>query len=340
MLGSTPADRFLYFESNAGALNYGWQELSGVRFRNWKLIDSSRPELFDLEADPGEENNLASSDPERVQRFRAELQRVAEPIREQSTASKTDQQLTPEQEAAMRALGYVAGGGGGAALEGAVRPQDMIDAEFEISVAGKALGREDWAGVQSLCNYILERDPANKWALTNTALASLNQGLAEEALAPSKRLVELYPKNANSYSTHGRALSEAGRADEAYKLLLSARDTVEDSEAASYFLLVAGFDAGEPVCDGLVQSTLEEFPRSARTHVMQSRCDLLGEDGVQAAIRTLTTAVQLGYKGIELLENFEEFKDVVNDPQFDFLIELQDPSKANIQFFQGQPTGS
>ena len=39
-------------ESLAGSLNYGWQELKGLRYGRWKLIDSEDPEVYDLEADP------------------------------------------------------------------------------------------------------------------------------------------------------------------------------------------------------------------------------------------------------------------------------------------------
>ncbi len=338
MRGKKPADRFVYFESHAGKLNYGWQELKGVRFQNWKLIESSEPELFDLDTDPGETNNLAAADPDRVHRFRAELQRVEASILDETMASKTDRQLSPEQQAEFAALGYVMGGGGGSAVEGAKRPQEMIDAEFEIARAGNAIRRGDWAQVQEVCGYILERDPSNKWALTNSSLASMNLGRPEDAVAPSKRLVELYPDNANSYSTHGRALSEVGRAAEAYELLLLAREAVEDSEAVGYFLLVAGFDAGEPVCDGLVDETLGKYPKSARTHVLKSRCDLRGPGGVEAAIQTLANAVQLGYKGVELLERFEEFEPVVQDPRFELLIKMQDP--ANVRIVPGTPAGS
>ncbi len=340
MNGQTLPDRFLYFETHAGALNYGWQELRGVRFRNWKLIESSQPELFDLDADPGEENNLAAADPERVNRFRAELLAVTEPIREETTASKTDQQLTPEQEAAFLALGYVAGGGGGSSVKNALRPQDMIDAEAEISVIGRQIRAGNWPRVQELCEYILGRDPNNKWALTNAAMASINLGQPEDAIEPSKRLVELYPQNPNSYSTHGRALSEAGRADEAYDLLLVARDTIEGSEPVGYFLLVAAFDAGKSVCDGLVDSVIEEFPASARAYVMKSRCDLRGEGGVSAAIQSLITAIRLGYKGIEQLKYFDEFADVVEDARFPMLIELQDPDTTRVRAIPGTPTGS
>ncbi len=340
MRGKSSGDRFVYFESHAGKLNYGWQELKGVRFRNWKLIESSEPELFDLDADPAELNNLAATDPERVHRFREELQRVEVSILDETMASKTDQQLSPEQQAEFAALGYVMGGGGGSAIEGAKRPQEMIDAEFEISIAGNAIRRGDWEQVQEVCSYILDRDPSNKWALTNTSLASMNLGRPEDAVAPSKRLVELYPDNANSYSTHGRALSEVGRAVEAYELLLLARDAIEDSEAVGYFLLVAGFDAEEPVCDGLVDETLQKYPKSGRTHVLKSRCDLRGPGGVDAAIQTLTTAVQLGYRGLKLLEHFDEFDPVVKDPRFELLLELQDASQDNVRVIPGVPADS
>jgi len=336
--GQTLPDRFLYFETHAGKLNFGWQELSGVRFRNWKLIESSEPELFDLATDPREKNNLAEADPDRVGRFRAELLAVAEPIRE-GTASKTDQQLTPEERRRFAALGYVAGGGGGSALEGARNPSEMIDAEGEITVAGSEIQRGNWPRVLELCEYILGRDPANKWALTNASLSAMNLGRPQDALEPSKRLVELYPQNPNSYSTHGRALSEAGRADEAYELLLLARETIEDSEAVGYFFLVAGFDAGKPVCDGAVDEVLEEFPSSARTYVMKSRCDLRGGE-LDAAFDHLIKAVQLGYKEVELLKHFDEFDDVVNDERFQMLIDLQDPDNTNVRAFPGTPTGS
>ena len=253
-------------------------------------------------------------------------------MREQ-TASKTDQHLTPEEQAVLMSLGYVAGGEGGPALEEAKRPQDMIYAEAEIASVGQAVMRQDWAYVKAACEYVLERDPSNKYALTNTALASLNQGRAEEALAPSKRLVEVYPKNPNSYATHGRALSEAGRPGEAYAVLLGARDFIEDSEAVGYFLLVAGFDAGEPVCDELVETVLQEFPRSGRTYVMKSRCDLRGDGGLSAAFNTLSTAVLLGYREIEALKHFDEFAKLVADPRFQGLVDLQNPDAAKTDTF-------
>jgi arylsulfatase A-like enzyme len=44
--------------------NFGWSELVGLVSERWKLVQSPRPELFDLRSDPGERTNLfgASAD--------------------------------------------------------------------------------------------------------------------------------------------------------------------------------------------------------------------------------------------------------------------------------------
>lgn len=45
----------------------------GYRKGSWKLIDSDEPQLYFLDDDPGERNNLASSNPEKVSELRQEL---------------------------------------------------------------------------------------------------------------------------------------------------------------------------------------------------------------------------------------------------------------------------
>lgn len=46
----------------------------GYRKGAWKMIDSAKPQLYFLDDDPGERNNLASECPEKVAELRAELQ--------------------------------------------------------------------------------------------------------------------------------------------------------------------------------------------------------------------------------------------------------------------------
>jgi arylsulfatase A-like enzyme len=75
----------------------------------WKLIHSlktGRTELFDLAADPGERDDLFESEPLRTDLMRQELYRWLRDLhREQGSA--TEEQLTPAELEALRALGYV-----------------------------------------------------------------------------------------------------------------------------------------------------------------------------------------------------------------------------------------
>ncbi len=69
----------LYLESLLPRLSYGWSPLHGVRTERWKLVRGVTPELYDLEADPGERVDLAAEQPEVVRRLSREsaLERAA-----------------------------------------------------------------------------------------------------------------------------------------------------------------------------------------------------------------------------------------------------------------------
>ncbi len=73
----------------------------------WKVIFSERPtELYDLREDPGEQTNLAQSQPERVEEFRTVV--AAFERQNRPTAATPEQvEITPQELEALRALGYV-----------------------------------------------------------------------------------------------------------------------------------------------------------------------------------------------------------------------------------------
>jgi arylsulfatase A-like enzyme len=79
----------------------------GVRSGRWKYIEARRErhrELFDLVSDPGERNDLASGEPDRVERL---SQALAAWRRVHQAARAADSDDSPEAVEALRALGYV-----------------------------------------------------------------------------------------------------------------------------------------------------------------------------------------------------------------------------------------
>ncbi|MCP5057789.1 MAG: sulfatase-like hydrolase/transferase [bacterium] len=79
---------------------------SGIRQGRWKYIEGDllkTRELFDLEADRGEQRNLASSRPEKARELASRL----EERRRQHDADPNEAPLSPEDREALEALGYV-----------------------------------------------------------------------------------------------------------------------------------------------------------------------------------------------------------------------------------------
>lgn len=98
------ADRPTYFESMTHNLGRGWAPLRGVLVARDKYIDQPIPELYDLQADPGELRNAAAANTERRQVLEGVLRTFNtappdRPGRETAAVAET-----------LRSLGYVSGG--------------------------------------------------------------------------------------------------------------------------------------------------------------------------------------------------------------------------------------
>jgi arylsulfatase A-like enzyme/Flp pilus assembly protein TadD len=88
--------------------HYGWSELRAVRDGRYKLIAVPRRELYDTQLDPSETNDLSSTNP----RLADALGRALGDLVARTTSSSrphAPQQVDPEVEERLRALGYVGG---------------------------------------------------------------------------------------------------------------------------------------------------------------------------------------------------------------------------------------
>jgi tetratricopeptide (TPR) repeat protein len=115
-------------ETRYPRLHFGWSELTAIRDGRYKFIRAPRPELYDVQRDPGETHDLASADPARAEAMARTLNTVL--TRTTKTASKdAGRKIDREAAEKLRALGYVSGGTGPSALSRGQRgdPKDKID---------------------------------------------------------------------------------------------------------------------------------------------------------------------------------------------------------------------
>jgi arylsulfatase A-like enzyme len=104
--GSSADERVLYVEST-GPNRIGASSLLAVIQGKWKYIQAPRPELYDLDNDPGEEHNLVEQEPRRARILQDRLKEALEQSVREDTNSGLD--LDAESIRRLESLGYVAG---------------------------------------------------------------------------------------------------------------------------------------------------------------------------------------------------------------------------------------
>ena len=108
MSGATrEAELDTYSETMYPRYHLGWSELRALRAGSLKLVDAPRPELYDLDTDPGEEHNLYELHPAVAAALARRLR-----ARESGDTGRAprNQAIDPDAAARLAALGYAAGG--------------------------------------------------------------------------------------------------------------------------------------------------------------------------------------------------------------------------------------
>jgi arylsulfatase A-like enzyme len=211
LLAAGGSQRAAYVETLATHYDYGWSPLVGLRTARFKYIRAPVPELYDLEADPGELENLAATAPAEVKRLDAQVEaRLERPSR-----SPEPVVLAAEERRRLESLGYVV-------------PEPVVglrpdraegpDPKGEIGLlelasraeAQLARGRFDEA-LALLAELV---DPPPHLAALRAAIA-VNAKAWPQALRDAQRLVALAPGRVDGRILLGQAHEGRGDADAA-----------------------------------------------------------------------------------------------------------------------------
>jgi choline-sulfatase len=213
MLDGTPAADPLYAETLAPRLDFGWSDLRAWRDGRYKYVRAPRPELYDLQADPGETRNVIAEHADVAARLRGDLERAI------AAMGEVESRRAPDAEAAerLRALGYVQGPQGrGSGAD----PKDMADVALMIARAAGPF--RDHAAAAAAYRPIAQRDPANPLVNLRLADALLRAGRADEAVPYYRRVIAGRPITADAFVGLASAHADRGRLDEARAVLTEA----------------------------------------------------------------------------------------------------------------------
>jgi arylsulfatase A-like enzyme/Tfp pilus assembly protein PilF len=154
----------VYSEALYARYHFGWSELTALTDERFRYIKAPREELYDLERDRQERDNLAEARPQARQAMRAALDAVAAGATIQAPA-----EVPADARERLQALGYVGAQGTGvqgAAGESLPDPKDKREILERYRAAVDLAGERQWGQAIGLLQQILRDDPemADVWA--------------------------------------------------------------------------------------------------------------------------------------------------------------------------------
>ncbi len=211
LLGSVEAHDS-YFESLTASLNRGWAPLTGMIRGHAKYIDLPLPELYDLDADHAEVNNLINDRRRDVVAARKLLDAL-------KVEPKSNREMSAEEEANLRALGYVSGRAVDSATGPESDPKNLVHVDNQLHEVIDSFHRGEHTDALRLARKLVAENP--KMASGRELLAFLlqDQELIDEAIDVLGHLVAEGKASDAAKGQLALLLTETGRSAQAAKIL-------------------------------------------------------------------------------------------------------------------------
>ena len=208
-------DRHLFCES-LYPTKYEANSLLGLVSRRWKYIQTTRPELYDLQNDPGEHTNLVEAKPHR-HRARMLKDRLAQILAQTVRQEEGEAPLTAEALKHLHSLGYV---GASSVKEdfsfdqSAEDPKDLIGFHEQYRKVSGLLGQDTSVDVRALGEPLIRQRP-EFYELYNVLIGlALKQKDYENAIRYGEKALALKPGSFNVHNSLGLACFQS-KQDEA-----------------------------------------------------------------------------------------------------------------------------
>jgi choline-sulfatase len=187
-------DRPAYAETYYQNVLLGWSPLRAVRTRRWKFIEAPRPELYDLESDPGERQNRIDDRAALASGLQGSLPALPAVSSEAHASRGVFHAAASESAERLRSLGYISGfteplsAIGAAKRMRAVDPKDRVDVWANIEDGLDRMAGDPRAAQQAFTRA-LRLDPGNGLAMKYLADLSFRAGRHEEARDGYRRAI-------------------------------------------------------------------------------------------------------------------------------------------------------
>ena len=215
--GNPAPARWIYAESFAPLVDFGWSSLRSLRRDRWKYIAAPHAELYNLGEDPAEEKNVIA---EQAGGLRAEFASRIETMSGPELPAGTSK-LDPDARRRLQALGYASGTRSGAAAAARRDPKDAR--ELAAAIATMLSGELRGEALERAVRAVLAEDPGNPQANVRLAYLRLEAGRCDQAEPLFRRAIAGGLAGADAHLGLATCFGRRGDAANALESLEAAR---------------------------------------------------------------------------------------------------------------------
>ena len=229
-----------YAESLEANAQFGLSILRSLHADHWKYILAPRPQLYDLDTDKQERDNVIDAHPRVANRLRARLRQVIVEAPEPPPPGASTVQLAREDLARLAALGYVGTDSNPQPATPEIDrfeprggdPKDFTDVFTLYSQSHWALTAGRLNIGERLLRRLVERMPQSPRLRADLGFILQQQGKTDQALAQYEQAAQQAPGDGHIQRMYGGLLIRLKRWPEAARRLASAvADRPDDQEA-------------------------------------------------------------------------------------------------------------
>lgn len=175
-----PPELSQYSEAMVPHLGFGMAPLFGIRSGGYKYIRAPRPELYALETDPRELENIIENHPTVTRALSQALDEVMADSAERSLDSAAQNPLDVETLEMLQAMGYMASPAEQRAMEG-MDPKDGLALYQKLESARHLAQRSQWEESEALLRELTAEIPHHIAAHNTLGLVRIRQGRLDDA---------------------------------------------------------------------------------------------------------------------------------------------------------------